>query len=298
LKNTHLRAQIRLSEWVDTYIGQQERKGARGLKLIRSTRRLLHLYNDQVKMGNIDLLYCKGLIDWIKYTYKTRFGKPLTPKSVCDYLGYFTTILNAAVREDIIADNPMLKIAPDDRVKVPESKREYLSLDELRAMIETPCYREDVKRAYLFSCFCGLRIGDIERLKWKDLTKDGNQWRATIVMQKTTTPLYLPLSEEAMRWLPERGEAGDNDIIFNTLPTQECGSIHLKEWAKSAGVTKKITYHTARHTFATMMLTLGADIYTTSKLLGHSKVTTTQIYAKIIDPKKVETVNLTNGLFD
>jgi len=59
-----------------------------------------------------------------------------------------------------------------------------------------------------------------------------------------------------------------------------------------------ITFHTARHTFATMMLTLGADLYTVSKLLGHTSVRMTQVYAKIINQKKDEAVNLVNGLFD
>ena len=71
----------------------------------------------------------------------------------------------------------------------------------------------------------------------------------------------------------------------------------LRKWASEAGITKHLTFHTARHTFATMMLTLGADLYTTSKLLGHTDVATTQIYAKIVDKKKDEAVNLVNGIF-
>lgn len=60
-------------------------------------------------------------------------------------------------------------------------------------------------------------------------------------------------------------------------------------------LAQPITFHQSRHSFATMMLTLGADLYTTSKLLGHSNVKTTQIYAKIVDSKKVEAVNLVDG---
>lgn len=59
-----------------------------------------------------------------------------------------------------------------------------------------------------------------------------------------------------------------------------------------------VLFHTARHTFATMMLTLGADLYTVSKLLGHTSVKMTQVYAKIVNKKKDDAVNLTNGLFD
>ena len=72
----------------------------------------------------------------------------------------------------------------------------------------------------------------------------------------------------------------------------------LKTWAQKAGISKHISFCTARHTFATMMLTLGADIYTTSQLLGHTDIRTTQIYAKIVNRKKDEAINLVNGLFE
>ena len=105
----------------------------------------------------------------------------------------------------------------------------------------------------------------------------------------------MPLSELALRWLPERENARDTDNVFN-IPSKQFANIVLGKWVDDAGVTKHITFHTARHTFATMELTAGADLYTTSKLLGHSNVTTTQIYAKIVDKKKVDAVNLLNNL--
>ena len=73
---------------------------------------------------------------------------------------------------------------------------------------------------------------------------------------------------------------------------------HIKVWAANAGIKKDITFHTARHTFGTMMLTLGADIYTTSKLMGHTRIATTEIYAKIIDKKMNDAMGLIDKFFD
>ncbi len=90
------------------------------------------------------------------------------------------------------------------------------------------------------------------------------------------------------------GKSGE-DYVFGSVPHSY--NDYIAAWAKAAGITKHITHHTSRHTFATMMLTLGADLYTTSKLLGHADVKMTQVYAKIVNRKKDEVVNLVNGLF-
>ena len=298
LKKTSVRSKMLLDDWMETYLAEQERKGARGGKLLRTVCRLLPLYRKKVKMGEIDKEWCLGFIDWLQHTYKTRCGNPLSPKSAAYYVGYFSTALNAAVRAEVIPENPIMTLAPTERIKVPESKREYLPIDEIKALIDTECPREDVKRAYLFSCYCGLRLSDIYALRWKDIFLDGEQYRVSTVMQKTTTPIYLPLSRHAVRWLPERDGEGDELIIFAGLPAEPNINKVLAKWAVAAGITKKITYHTSRHSFAPLMLPLGADLYTTSKLLGHSNVKTTQIYAKIVDSKKVEAVNLVDSVFD
>lgn len=298
LKKTSVRSKILLSDWLETYISEQERKGARGLKLIKSVRLILSTYDSKTKMGEINKDWCLRFIDWLQYSYKTRWNNPLSPKSAADYVGYFSTALNAAVRAEVIPENPIMALTPKERIKVPESKREYLTIDEIKALIETECPRKDVKQAYLFSCYCGLRLSDVYALQWKDIILDGEQYRVSIVMQKTTTPIYLPLSKHAIRWLPERNNAEDGARIFAGLPAEPNINKVLTKWVAAAGINKKITYHTSRHSFATMMLTLGADLYTTSKLLGHANVKTTQIYAKIVDSKKVKAVNLVDNVFD
>jgi Site-specific recombinase XerD len=83
------------------------------------------------------------------------------------------------------------------------------------------------------------------------------------------------------------------DLQSKSANTRE----QLNRWCAKAGINKKISFHTARHTFATMLLTLDVDLYTVSKLLGHKDIKTTQIYAKIIDKKKRDAVNKIPQLF-
>ena len=112
--------------------------------------------------------------------------------------------------------------------------------------------------------------------------------------QKAKRIITYSLSREAVSWLPER----NGNLVFQGLVCRPNLNNQIRKWAESVGITKQISFHTARHTFATMMLTLGADIYTTSKLLGHSRISTTEIYAKIIDKKKDEAMNLIDKYFD
>lgn len=172
-----------------------------------------------------------------------------------------------------------------------------MTIEELKRLIGTECKYEIMKQAFLFSCLCGLRVSDIRKLKWNDLQKSGERIRIEIKMQKTKEPLYLPISDEALKWLPQQNEAKGDDLIF---PLTHEGTINkiLQKWAKDAGIIKHISFHVARHTHATMMLTLGADLYTVSKLLGHKNIATTQIYAKIVDKKKEEAISLIPNLTD
>ena len=248
LKNTS-RSKILLADWMQTFYDDQKRRGVRGVKLLGTVSRLISIYigKNKVRMGDIDKEFCIGFIRWLQSDYKTSWGNPLSPKSMSDYVGYFSTALNAAVRADIIPENPFMSLTPTERIKVPESKREFLTVDEIKTLIATECPREDVKRAYLFACYCGLRLSDVYALKWKDLSQDGEQWRASVVMQKTTTPIFLPLSGQAVKWLPERGEAKDEENVFEGLIAEPNINKVLAKWTKAAGITKKITYHTARY---------------------------------------------------
>ncbi|BFK47627.1 tyrosine-type recombinase/integrase [Alistipes sp. i18-0019-D1] len=297
IKRAEDKEAVLLLDWMNIYMGNQQKRGKKDGHQIKVAIQILKEYaGERVTMDQVDKAFCQGYIDYLLTEYRPQ-GKPVSKFTAQNYYRVLNGALNAAVRADAIKLNPFTKIGNSDKIRRPESKREYMTIEELRALIATPMKNETVKQAYLFSCFCGLRISDIIGLKWGNVYVDNGQYRLEVVMQKTKEPIYLPLSPEALRWMPERGEKRAEDAVFD-LPSVTHVNILLKPWAKAAGIDKRFSFHTARHTFATMMLTLGADLYTTSKLLGHTDIKMTQVYAKIINRKKDEAVNLVNGLFD
>ncbi len=165
-----------------------------------------------------------------------------------------------------------------------DKQREYLTIDELNTLAATPCDRPIMKRASLFSALTGMRHSDIQKLKWREIIKDGEHYRILFTQQKTKGVQYMPISDQAYQLCGERGEP--DRLVFEGLQDPSWINKPLERWIKAAGITKHITFHCFRHTYATLQLTNGTDIYTVSKMLGHTKVTTTQIYAKIVDEKK------------
>lgn len=250
-------------------------------------------------MAHIDVDFVRGFIEFLgRSTHGVRKEKSAISNGCAHHhQAVLNGALNKAVREGIIKANPLKSISSKEKYQPSESMREYLTLEELKQVMATPCPHEEVKRAFIFSCFTGLRLSDVRALTWASILKapDGKTWFVRVKMQKTQRQVNVPLSNEAMNCLRKKEDM--NEPIFS-LPTTSNVERNLSKWMEEAGIQKHITYHCSRHTCATMLLTLGADIYTTSKLLGHSNLTTTQIYAKIVDQKKIETVNLMDNFFD
>ena len=297
LKNTSIRAKMLLKDWMETFRQAQEQKGVKDQKLIHNTIHALTAYNINVAMRDVNRDYIIGLTNFLRNDYRSPRGKKLKDYSVLNYLGCLRNALNMAVREDVIADNPIMKLSAQDKVKAPESQREYLTTEEVQKLEETDSPYPHIKQAFLFACYTGLRCSDVRSITWGKIVKDGEKYRLHTVMFKTKRPFYIPLSKKAMQWMPERGDKTDDELIFENIPVQVNTKLYLQPWLDKAGITKPITFHCSRHTFGTMMLTLGADIYTTSKLMGHTKVEVTQIYAKIINKKKDDAVSLIDQAF-
>lgn len=298
ITNVQTRSKILLLDWVEEYKNRKIKTGHSDnySNHFKSLVQHLKVYRgDGVTMKDVDKAYCTGFINYLTTTPK-KGGGLMSKSTGATYLRLLKCVLNLAVDEDIILDNPINRIKSEDRIKIPESKREYLTQSEVQSLIDTQCINENIKNAFLFSCFCGLRISDIRALKWGDIETDGETHRVKTVMQKTKRANYLPLSKTALEWVPKRGNLKDTDSVFK-LPNGSYINTVLKSWAFNAGISKNVSFHVARHTFATLMITMGNELYTVCKLLGHTNVKTTEIYAKIIDQKKVDAVNTLDGKF-
>lgn len=288
---------LKLQELFVEYKDQQKESGCSPatVSLIDLTAKHLKAYNAEAEMQDIDKNFVLGFVNSLKAT-ETYDGGRLAPASVHCYFGVFNTVLSYAVRNEMLASNPILLLERKQRPKRDESDREYLTAEEVRLLMETPCRHEEIKRAFLFSCNCGLRVSDIRKLTYTDIHTDNGKTEAHIKMKKTKKPIVVPLSVEACKYIPSRTESKDGVHVF-PLPTLPTIERHIAKWASAAGISKHVTFHVARHTFATSGLTADVDIYTVSKLLGHTKLTTTQRYAKLIDKKKDDAVNKIGALY-
>lgn len=234
----------------------------------------------RLQIREIDLDICKGFAEHLKHA-RSRTGKRLSGVSAYHYFCSFKSMLAEATAEQAIITNPITYMRPSDMPQRPVVIKAFLHADEVVRLVNTPCLYQSVKQGFLFSCFTGLRLGDIRNIRWGDIQKSGDDYRYSIIMQKTQEPITNKLNDDALRWLPSRKGHPDQPIF--SLPATSTLERIIAQWVQRARITKHVTFHTARHSYATMALMAGADLYTISKLLGHRNIKTTTIYATVID---------------
>ena len=264
----------------------------------RSCLRYLQIYCDEnTTFRDITPEFVQGFKDYLelaeKDDYKQAEGnvkrnyEKLSTNTKVSYFNKLRACINQAFEEHIIADNPLRGI---QGFKEEDVKRNYLTLEEIKKLASTPCTVPLLKRTFLFSCLTGMRKCDIEKLTWEQVIKFGEYTRVEFKQKKTGGQEYLDIPSQAEKYLGER--MGPTDKVFPGFKYGVWVTNQLRRWCLSAGITKEITFHCARHTFAVLMLDLGTDIYTVSKLLGHKDISTTQIYAKVLDKNKQKAVSL------
>lgn len=235
--------------------------------------------------GDVTVDLCRKFRAYLLFADQLKSTKlKVSQNSAAGYFSTFRSLLKIAYRDKLINENINEFL---ESIDIKDTKKEYLTLDELKILSETPCDIPVLKTASLFSCLTGLRISDILKLDWSEIVfaSDG-EYCMRLCTEKTETETTLPISLEALQLCGERSTGKVFKGLERNMTQQP-----LKSWITSAGIDKNITFHCFRHTFATLQIALGTDIYTVSKMLTHKNVSTTQIYADLVNSKKRESAN-------
>jgi integrase/recombinase XerD len=228
-----------------------------------------------------DKLQCKDLTQNLIIGFKDYLEATMTGEGPLTYYNRFRKVVKYGIRENLFFKNPL----PDNlKFKSGGMGKGVLSLEEIHTLAAAGCGSDIIKRAFLFACNTGLRFSDLKALTWHDISNN----ELLLKQSKTKEVLRLRLNNTALKLMGERGDL--KDPVF-ALPSFEGSAKTIKNWVKRAGIEKRVTWHSARHSFATNILLLGYDIKTLSQLLGHTSIKHTQKYLSIADERKAQAVN-------
>lgn len=234
--------------------------------------------------GDLTVDFCKKFSEYLIQAKDLKRGKKLCANTAAAYWCTFRALLKKAYLDKYLHENINDYLEALDTEEV---RKEFLTQEELYRLAETPCRIEVLKRASLFSCLTGLRISDVINLSWENVMLAPDLgYCIRIRTIKTGTEATLPISYDAYSLCGEP----DEGKVFKGF-SKSIVRAYLQEWLLAAGITKHITFHCFRHTYATLQVAAGTDIYTVSKMLTHKNVATTQIYADLVNAKKRETVD-------
>lgn len=263
----------------------KKRKGSNRSNWMSALTYLENFAGGKVKFADVNVKFLEEFKDYLLTTQSVKSTKKKETLSQNTAVSYFNKVkatLRQAFKEEVIQTDLGGRV---ESIKVEETRREYLTLEELNKLAQTECADGTLKRAALFSALTGLRFSDIEKLTWGEIEHvEGQGYFIKFQQQKTKGIETLPISDQAYQLLGESQKSASK--VFDGLKSASYHRAALKEWLAAAGITKHITFHCFRHTYATLQMFAGTDIYTVSKMLGHRELKTTQIYAKVVDEAK------------
>ena len=248
-----------------------------------------HFYNfvhGKCTFEEIDIDLCNKFREYLLNAKQLRRDGRISKNSASGYWSTFRELLKILYRNRLIKTNINDFL---DKIETEDTPKDYLSVEELYKLAEAPCKKPILKTAALFSCLTSLRISDILSLQWHEIIDfaAGGKCVHTIT-QKTKTEDIIPISDEALQLIGYSPEK--TGLVFKGLKrswTQQ----PMKEWIREAGITKNITFHSYRRTYATLQGAAGTDIRTIQSNMAHKSITTTQRYMKVVDSNKREASN-------
>ena len=248
-----------------------------------------HFYNfvhGKCTFEEIDFDLCNKFREYLLNAKQLRRDGRISKNSASGYWSTFRGLLKILYRNQLIKTNINDFL---DKIETEDTPKDYLSVEELYKLAETPCKKPILKTAALFSCLTSLRISDILSLQWHEIVDfaAGGKCVHTIT-QKTKTEDIIPISDEALQLIGYSPEK--TGLVFKGL--KRSWTQHpMKEWIRKAGITKNITFHSYRRTYATLQGAAGTDIRTIQSNMAHKSITTTQRYMKVVDSNKREASN-------
>lgn len=299
-------------EWCDEYIEWSRSCGNckkmmqhKGIVRKRIETYLTNIGKKKMLLKNVGKEEIAGLFDYMRNEYRNPGQIKSNGGKLADYtLVLFEetvkAIFNKAMREDLIASNPVHSLTKGERFHAPDKHREYLTPDELTRFLKVECATESertVQMAFGLSSMTGLRLGDMQHLRWGDIKNIDGTPTICITQRKTQRPVSVPLNEMALSFLPSREDDNPDSLVFHLVKKSDNISKYVRRIKDKAGIGKDFTYHSSRHTTATLAITAGADISSVKAVLGHGSVVSTEVYAKVNLEKKIEAVNLMDGVF-
>lgn len=253
-------------------------------KVIRSS---LFKFNEFLKESNIKHLPISEVTEGLVEGFKKHLIANLNGESPANYFKKFKMVLKQATKEKLFYIDPSAGI----KIKANQTtiEKEILTMEEIAKLRQTPITSQKVANGFIFCCFTGLRWVDLINLKWENI--DIDRKKLSFKQSKTNEKVNMDLHERAMQMLPERPQrARESDFIFH-LPSHTAALKSLRSWTKKAGIKKKITWHCARHSFATNLLYFGTDAMIVGKLIGHRSLNYIQRYVRVSDEMKLKAIN-------
>lgn len=290
--------QTKFVDWMQKYYEKQsaEEKSETSLLTILRLQNEIREFDPGITLEEVDLDFANNFAEYLRNRdamRATASGK-ISNNSVVVNLSIVSAALNYARRERIIHRNPFLD-AHFNSLKE-QTHVGFLTPNEVCRMMDAYCGKPALKTAFMFGCFTGLRYSDIMALTWRNVIMDGEHWRLEFTQIKTDEFVSIPLSKMAILYLPKYKKSYSKDRKVFEFIERQLIKTPLLRWAKLAGVTKDLTFHMSRHTFACLCIEAGIDIYTIGKLLGHRSIKSTQVYSDVMDGRKEAAVSLLDKL--
>jgi len=275
--------------FISYYEQQMDKRKGNNYNVWLSAYNYLKTFADgRLIFANLDEKFCNEYRDYLLTAKsKRRHTTTLSQNTAHSYFNKFKATLKQAFKDKLLMYDLNALITP---IKQADTKRVFLSLEEVNLLIKAECLNPLLKRASLFSILTGLRFSDIEKLKWSEIICNSeNNYSIEFQQKKVSRHEYLPISIQAYNLLGDPKE--QEEKVFDGLKYSAYQNQILLKWARAAGITKHITFHSFRHTYATLQLSEKTDIITISKMLGHKDLKTTLIYAKVVNESKREATN-------